>query len=239
MCVHSPKEWLKWLPLAEYWYNTSFHSAAQLTPFEVLYGQPPPHHLPYLPGEADNVLVDRSMQAREAMSKLLQGNLLQAQHRMKMLADKHRTEKVLHIGDWVWLKLQPYRQTSVSHRSSHKLGPKYFGPFMITDKIGAVAYKLALPPEASIHPTVHVSQLKLFHGSIPHHPYIPEWMRGLSSTSELTPHKILARRVVKRQNKPAVQYLVQWVDHPEESATWIFADVFEAKYPTFSSPASP
>jgi hypothetical protein len=36
--VHAcPKDWSKWLPLAEFWYNTSFHSALNHTPFEVLY----------------------------------------------------------------------------------------------------------------------------------------------------------------------------------------------------------
>ena len=42
MCLDSPNEWSKWLPLAEFWYNTTFHSATQLTPYEVLYNQPPP-----------------------------------------------------------------------------------------------------------------------------------------------------------------------------------------------------
>uniref|UniRef100_A0A8R7P5F0 Integrase catalytic domain-containing protein n=1 Tax=Triticum urartu TaxID=4572 RepID=A0A8R7P5F0_TRIUA len=40
--VHScPGNWSKWLALAEYWYNTSFHSSLGKTPFEVIYG-----HLP-------------------------------------------------------------------------------------------------------------------------------------------------------------------------------------------------
>nr|AAL68643.1 polyprotein [Oryza sativa Japonica Group] len=40
--VHAcPSHWSKWLALAEYWYNTSFHSALGSTPFEVLYGHKP------------------------------------------------------------------------------------------------------------------------------------------------------------------------------------------------------
>ncbi|KAH1119730.1 hypothetical protein GYH30_048204 [Glycine max] len=52
MFVDSPQQWSKWLPLAEWWYNTTFHSAIQTTPYEVVYGQPPPIHLHYLPGES-------------------------------------------------------------------------------------------------------------------------------------------------------------------------------------------
>ena len=42
--VHScPIQWYKWLPLAEYWYNTAFHTALGHTPFEIMYGHPPRH----------------------------------------------------------------------------------------------------------------------------------------------------------------------------------------------------
>jgi hypothetical protein len=42
--VHAcPSKWLSWLSLAEFWYNTSFHSAIKCSPFEVLYGFPPHH----------------------------------------------------------------------------------------------------------------------------------------------------------------------------------------------------
>lgn len=47
MTSDKPHMWSKWLPLAEYWYNTNFHSATQSTPYEIVYGQPPPVYLPY------------------------------------------------------------------------------------------------------------------------------------------------------------------------------------------------
>lgn len=45
----NPHQWSGWLSLAEWWYNTTYHTAIGTTPYEVLYGQPPPIHLPYLP----------------------------------------------------------------------------------------------------------------------------------------------------------------------------------------------
>jgi len=118
-------------------------------------------------------------------------------------------------------------------RSNLKLGPKYFGPFQISERIGPAAYKLLLPDQAQIHPTIHVSQLKSFKGTLPAHPYIPDWLQHTRADAILQPYKILARRVVKKQNKPAVQYLVQWTSQTEEHATWVFADTFERQYPDF------
>ena len=83
MCVDSPQQWPKWLPLAEWWYNTTFHSAIQTTPYEVVYGQPPPIHLPYLPGESKVQLVDRSLAKIEEMLKVLKFHLQRTQNRMK------------------------------------------------------------------------------------------------------------------------------------------------------------
>jgi hypothetical protein len=160
--VHScPKEWSKWLPLAEYWYNTSFHSALGTTPFQALYG-----HSPRSLGIADPSTVtvhDLStwLTERNLVNNLLQQHLLRAQQMMKQQADKKRCEKEFKVGDMVYLKLQPHIQSSVAVRSSQKLSFRFFGPFKILARVGAVAYKLDLPNHAQIHPVVHVSQLKL------------------------------------------------------------------------------
>ena len=42
MVFDKQTKWAQYLPLAEWWYNTSWHSAIKLTPFEALYGYPPP-----------------------------------------------------------------------------------------------------------------------------------------------------------------------------------------------------
>jgi hypothetical protein len=49
------------------------------------------------------------------------------------LANKKRSERIFKIGDWAYLKLQPYRQNAIVQRKSQKLAAKYFGPYQITE----------------------------------------------------------------------------------------------------------
>lgn len=98
--------------------NTSYHSATQTPPYEIVFGQPPPIHLPCLAGESRVQVLAKSLQVREDMLLLLKFHLLRAQHRMKQVADKHRSERSFEIGDWVFVKLQLYIQQSLVQRSS-------------------------------------------------------------------------------------------------------------------------
>lgn len=155
-----PKEWVTWLPWVEFCYNTSTHSAHNLTPFELVYGRPPPTLLSYVKGTALVEPVEKKLVERDQLLREARNRLIQAQNRMSQIYNKHHKEKQFNVGDWVNLKLQPYRQSSVEFRSNVKLYAKYYGPFKIFKKIGAIAYLLDLPKDSKLHPVFHISVLK-------------------------------------------------------------------------------
>lgn len=230
MCSDRPHLWSKWLPLAEYWYNTNFHTSIQTTPFEAVYGQAPPLHLPYLPGESKIAVVAKCLQDREDMLLMLKFHLFRAQHRMQQFADQHRTDRSFEIGDYVYVKLQPYRQKSVVLRSNQKLAPKYFGPYKIVDKCGEVAYKVDLPPTSQIHHVFHVSQLKQMIGTATTSTELPT---TLTDVFLKEPESILERKMVKRQGRAATKVLVKWKNLPVDEASWEFLFEITRKFPDF------
>jgi len=166
---HKPSQWFKYLPWAEYHYNTSIHLGSGLSPFEVMYGKPPPSIPMYIGGTSSNDGCDSVLSTREEILSLLRNNLTKAQARMKKYADLKRRELNFPIGSWVYVKLQPYRQTSLSGGKYHKLAKRFYGPYQILEKIGLVAYKVELPSQSKIHNVFHCSRLKLHEGSPPTH----------------------------------------------------------------------
>jgi hypothetical protein len=152
-----PSKWSSWLPLAELWYNTSPHSAVGRSLFEALYGYPPRH---FGISAVDAVLVPELsdwLRDRHVMTDLIQQHLSRAKECMKRQADKLRSERHFQVGDRVFVKLQPYVQTTLAHRTNQKLAFKYYGPFAVLARVGSVAYTLDLPSSSMVHPTFHVS----------------------------------------------------------------------------------
>lgn len=222
----APNKWYDYLHLAEFWYNTSWHTSLQQTPFFVLYGQSPRQLGLDASSTCSVAFLDEWLQQKYVMQNLIQQQLAQAQNRMKLQADKHRTERSFEVGTWVYVKFQPYVQTSVATRSSQKLSYRFFGPYMIIAKVGSVAYKLQLPDTSQVHPVFHVSQLKatipVTHTVSP----LPDSLDGLQ-----VPQCILQKRVASSGTDVRLQALVQWSGLPASLATWEDVETLCQRFP--------
>lgn len=185
LVFHAPKTWVTFLPWAEFWYNTSFHSSIGMTPFKVVYGREPPSVLKLSKWQDVAVDVQDQLRDRDAILDILKFNLQKAQARTKHFADRKRTEVHLNIGEYVFVKLQHHCQHLVQLRRNQKVSLKYFGPFQIIEKIGSVAYKLQLPLAAKIHPVFHVSFLKRCEGSLLIYIYIYPYLSYLKGKDQL------------------------------------------------------
>lgn len=111
------------------------------------------------------------------------------------------------MGDWVFLRLQPYKQQSVAYRVAHKLSPKFFRPFQILERIGEVVYKLDLHAGSAIHPVFHVSCLMTKLGK---HNVSVSLLPSVNSQGFLTlePVVVLQTRSHKLQNRTSTQLLI-------------------------------
>jgi retron-type reverse transcriptase len=118
-------KWFKWLPLVEWWYNTSFHTATKMTPFMVLYGYHPPSINYSLRQKYKVQAVEDRIEHQQKVLSLLKDNLTMAQNHMKQQAYQNRSEISFELGDWIFLILQPYKHMSLNKdMKDNKLSPK-------------------------------------------------------------------------------------------------------------------
>lgn len=124
-------------------------------------------------------------------------------------ANKHRQH----------LRLKPYRQKTLAYKWKWKLSPRYFGPFHVLQKIGAVAYELDLPPKSKVHPIFHVSCLKPKLGQhvIPFSTLPPVDEDDQETTKLIV---VLQLRTKTLRTRVISEVLVQWLGSPPEDATW-------------------
>jgi hypothetical protein len=115
-------------------------------------------------------------------------------------------------------------------RVNQKLSYKYFSPFEVLEKIGDVAYCLKLLDSSSIHPVIHVSQLKLATG-----------FKGSASaslpadSSYRVSVKVLGSRLVNRGGAKVAQVLIQLSQLPADLATWVDHEALKQLFPVASA----
>ncbi|MCH86988.1 Ty3/gypsy retrotransposon protein, partial [Trifolium medium] len=226
-----PKHWVSWLHWAEFWFNTTFHTSTEKTPFEIVYGRSAPTLTRWVQGETRVASVQKDLMDRDEALKQLKNQLLKAQERMRMQADRKRVERSFTCGEWVFVKLRAHRQQSVATRINAKLAAKYYGPYPIIEKIGAVAYKLKLPEESRVHPVFHVSLLKRAVGNYQEEDELPDLME--EQIELYVPETVLATRRMKQNGEENKQLLIHWKGKNVEEATWEDELMIRSQFPNF------
>ncbi|KAF5801058.1 putative chromatin remodeling & transcriptional activation CHROMO-DOMAIN family [Helianthus annuus] len=155
-----------------------------------------------------------------------------AQACMKFYADSKRRDVEFQAGEWVYVKLQPFRQHSLRLHRHYKLNRRYFGPYQVLEKVGQVAYKLNLPSESKIHNVFHVSMLRKCIGT-PNQQVTPLHLVDSSTTLILEPFAVLDQRTLFRGSTPIPQYLIQWSGLPATDATWEDKTSLQKSFPNF------
>ncbi|TYK23882.1 pol protein [Cucumis melo var. makuwa] len=152
--------WDSHLHLMEFAYNNSYQATIGMAPFEALYGKC--CRSPVCWGEVgeQSLMGPELVQSTNEAIQKIRSRMHTAQSRQKSYADVRRKDLEFEVEDKVFLKVAPMRGVLRFERRG-KLSPRFVGPFEILERIGPVAYRLALPPSLStVHDVFHVSMLR-------------------------------------------------------------------------------
>ena len=172
-CVLDLKgSWEEHFPLVEFAYNNSYQVSIQMAPYEALYGRPCRSPICWTEvGESFITGLDLIRDTSEKVG-MIRKRLLTAQSQQKSYADIRRQLQEFEAGDHDFLKVMPKRGV-IRFGKRGKLSPTYIGPFEVLERVGTVAYLLALPPSlSSVHEVFHVSMLRKY---TPDPTHIVDW----------------------------------------------------------------
>ena len=135
------------------------------------------------------------------------------------------------VGNKVFLKMSPVRGITRFSKKG-KLGPRYTGPFKILNKVGKVAYRLALPPAtAAVHDVFHVSMLRKYIADPVHILTYQEMEITKDLNHEVQPEKILDRSEKQLRNKKIPLVKMQWKGQTIDEAMWERESEIRDRYP--------
>jgi len=219
------------IPLVEFSYNNSYHSSIEMAPYEALYGRRCRTPVRWNEvGERRLSKVELIDQTINVVNKIRE-RLRAAQDRRKSYADVRHRPLIFDVGGHVFLKVSPLKG-NLRFRQRGKLAPRYIGPFEILQRVGPVAYRLALPPTLQgIHDVFHVSQLRRYIHD-PQHVIPFEPLQLKENLTYVEKHDQIVERKDRVLHNRVIPFVkVLWKHHQTADATWEPESEMRQKYP--------
>ncbi len=153
------------------------------------------------------------VQQTEEKIKINQNRLKATSDCQKSYIDLRRRDIEYSMGDKVFLKVSPWKMIMRFGRKG-KLSPHFIVPYEVLERVGPLAYRLALPPELEkIHDVFHVSILRKYRSDPSHILPVEEIEMNPDLTYNEEPIRILAYEVKQLRNKQISLVKVLWNHH--------------------------
>ncbi|KAL4396748.1 hypothetical protein AHAS_Ahas01G0122900 [Arachis hypogaea] len=202
-----------------------------MAPYEALYGRKCQSPLCWYEAGEKSLLGPEMIAETTEQVKKIRDRMLTAQSRQKSYADQRRKPLEFEEGDHVFLKVTP--TTGVGRAiKEKKLNPRYIGPFQILERIGPVAYRMALPSHLSnLHDVFHVSQLRKYTPDASHvlEPESVQLREDL--TLPVAPVRIDDTSIKRLRGKEVSLVKVAWSRGGVEEHTWELESEMRTDYP--------
>lgn len=199
------KNWDLLLPLLEYAYNDTVHSATKETPFFLNYGFHPRGascsaacNIPAAESFVENL--DRALVKAKDL-------LAEDKFRQMAISDRHHKQVPLLMvpGSYVLVKRKKESMT--------KLERLYDGPFRVLGLVGPNAVRIELPPRSKAHNVINVSRVKQYRGVPPERP-------GPIDDDEVEPRWEVDYLYDHRSRNGTLEFRVHWKGYPAEDDSW-------------------
>ncbi|XP_034208150.1 uncharacterized protein LOC117621704 [Prunus dulcis] len=192
-----------------------------MSPYDALYGRQC----------RTQIYWDKVGEQRSNKRRLNRERLKVAQDRQKSYADNRRKELQFEVGGWVFLKLSSWKGV-VRFGKRGKLSPHYIGPCKISERMGLLAYRLALRSKLSrLHDVFHVFMLWKYISDHSHvlESQLIELKDDLSYVEQ--PVQILDWKIQVLHPREIPLVKVLWRSHVVKEATWELEEQMRAQYP--------
>ena len=226
--------WDRYIPLMEFAYNNSYQSSIGMTPYEALYGRRCRTPMCWSEMNEYKIIGPDLIKDTEEKVQIIQQRLKAACDRQRSYANLKRKDIEYEVGDKVFLKVSPWKKI-LRFGKKGKLSP-FFGPYEILERVGPVAYRLALTLElAKLHDVFHVSMLRRYLSDPSHILPIQDIQVQEDFTFEEELKAILDPEIRQLRNKQVPLVKVLWQHHGMEEATWELESKMRVQYPQLFS----